>query len=215
LPEQVIEGFKPTRMELLKLRQRVKLAERGRDLLKEKRDALVLEFFDVMRLVMEARTSVNERVAAAHRSLSICYAVMGTPDTRQISTYTGQDVQLSLGSRNIMGVVVPTLEVGSVSRESTERGYSFVGSSSRLDQASGDFEEALNAIMNLAAAEERARKVASELEKTKRRVSALDNVIVPRLQGSIRLIEDKLEELERENFSRLKKIKAILVARAE
>jgi V/A-type H+-transporting ATPase subunit D len=114
-----------------------------------------------------------------------------------------------------MGVVVPTLQVGSVSREATERGYSFVGSSSRLDQASGDFEEALNAIMNLAAAEERARKVASELEKTKRRVSALDNVIVPRLQGSIRLIEDKLEELERENFSRLKKIKAILVARAE
>ena len=69
MPEQVIEGIKPTRMELLKLRQLVKLAERGRDLLKEKRDALVLEFFDVMRLLMEARTSVNERVATAHRSL--------------------------------------------------------------------------------------------------------------------------------------------------
>lgn len=213
MPQQVIEGIKPTRMELIKLKKRVKLAERGRDLLKEKRDALVLEFFDVMRLVRDARNSVNEATALAHRSLSICYAAMGTQDTRQISTYSIGDVDVTMGSRNIMGVVVPTLEVGSATRKVTERGYSFLGGSSRLDQASAAFEEALNAIMSLAAAEERARKVVRELEKTKRRVSALDNVVVPRLHGSIRLIEDKLEELERENFSRLKKIKAILVAR--
>jgi V/A-type H+-transporting ATPase subunit D len=210
----VIEGIKPTRMELLKLKRRVKLAERGRDLLKEKRDALVMEFFEVMRLVRDARESANRDMAAAHRALSVCYAAMGTQDTRQVSIYSGTEIDLALGSRNIMGVIVPTLEVQSATRDVTERGYTFAGGSARLDQAARAFEEALDAIMSLAAAEERARRVASELEKTKRRVSALDNVIVPRLQGSIRLIEDKLEELERENFSRLKKIKAILVARA-
>ena len=213
MPQQVIEGIKPTRMELLKLKQRVKLAERGRDLLKEKRDALVMEFFDVMRLVMDARTEANKSVMRAQRALSICYSAMGTQETRQVSTYMGRDMKVSLGSRNIMGVLVPTLDVESAKRDLASRGYSFVGGSTRLDQATGAFEKSLNAIMNLASAEERARRVASELEKTKRRVSALDNVIVPRLQGSIRMIEDKLEELERENFSRLKKIKAILVAR--
>ncbi len=214
MPQQVIAGIKPTRMELLKLKRRVKLAERGRDLLKEKRDALVMEFFEVMRLVRDARESANSDLAVANRALSICYAVMGTQDTRQVSMYSGNEIELSLGSRNIMGVVVPTLEFGSAKRGATERGYTFAGGSARLDRAAEAFEEALDAIMSLAAAEERARRVASELEKTKRRVSALDNVIVPKLQGSIRLIEDKLEEMERENFSRLKKIKAILVARS-
>jgi V/A-type H+-transporting ATPase subunit D len=213
LPQQVIEGIKPTRMELLKLKQRVKLAERGRDLLKEKRDALVMEFFDVMRLVMDARTAVNTSVLKANRALSVCYSAMGTQETRQIATYLGREMEVAMGSKNIMGVVVPTLEVESAKRQLADRGYTFVGGSTRLDEAAATFEDSLNAIMNLASAEERARRVASELEKTKRRVSALDNVIVPRLQGSIRMIEDKLEELERENFSRLKKIKAILVAR--
>jgi V/A-type H+-transporting ATPase subunit D len=215
LPQQVLEGIKPTRMELIKLKQRVKLAERGRDLLKEKRDALVMEFFEVMRLVRDARNAASGSAGRAHRALSVCYSVMGTQETRQVSIYTGAELGVSLGSRNIMGVVVPQLKVESAKRDVVDRGYSFVGGSTRLDQAAAAFEEALNAIMELAAAEERARRVAQELEKTKRRVSALDNVIVPRLQGSIRMIEDKLEELERENFSRLKKIKALLVSRAE
>ncbi len=215
MPQQVIEGVKPTRMELLKLKQRVKLAERGRDLLKEKRDALVNEFFEVMRLVQDARSRANENVENAHRSLSICYAALGAQETRRVATYSGRDLDVSMGARNIMGVVVPSLEVQAPARSPMERGYSFVGGSSRLDDAAGDFERSLSAIMDLASAEERARRVAIELEKTKRRVSALDNVIVPRLQGTIRMIEDKLEELERENFSRLKRIKAILVARSE
>jgi len=214
VPHQLIEGLKPTRMELIKLKERVKLAERGRDLLKQKRDALVNEFFEVMRMVRDARDSANRAVARAHRALSICYAAMGTAETRQISTYTKGEVNLIIGSRNIMGVVVPTLEFGSAARDPASRGYSFVGGSSLLDDASAAFEKALDAVTALAGAEERARRVARELEKTRRRVSALDHVVVPRLQGSIQLIEDRLEELERENFSRLKKIKAMLVSEA-
>lgn len=215
MPEQLIEGLKPTRMELIKLKERVKLAERGRDLLKQKRDALVNEFFEVMRLVRDSRDSANRAVARAHRSLSLCYAAMGTADTRQVSTYTKGKVSLVIGSRNIMGVVVPTLEFESAARDPVSRGYSFVGGSSLLDDASASFEKALDEVVALAGAEERARRVARELEKTRRRVSALDHVVVPRLQGSIRLIEDKLEELDREDFSRLKKIKAMLVSEAE
>jgi len=212
VPQQLIEGLKPTRMELIKLKERVRLAERGRDLLKQKRDALVNEFFEVMRMVKEARDSANGAVERAHRALSICYAAMGTAETRQVSTYTKGQISLSVSSRNIMGVVVPVLEFTSAERDATRRGYSFVGGSSLLDDAASAFEKALDAVLVLASVEERARRVAAELEKTRRRVSALDHVVVPKLQGSIRLIEDRLEELERENFSRLKKIKAMLVA---
>ncbi len=213
MARQVIEGLKPTRMELIRLKERVKLAERGRDLLKEKRDALVLEFFDVMRLVREAREAANRATARAHRALSICYAALGTAETRQISTYSRGKPETSLGSRNVMGVVVPVLEFSSSRKGLVDRGQPLLGGSSRLDEASGAFEEALDSILGLATAEERARRIARELEKTKRRVSALDHIIVPKLQASIRLIEDRLEELERENFSRLKRIKALLVSK--
>ncbi len=213
MPQGSQEEAKPTRMELLRLKKRVDLAEKGRDLLKEKRDALVMEFFDSMRLVQEKRQSANRILERAYRSLTLCYAAMGSDETRQISTYTKAEIDVSLGSKNIMGVIVPTAELGDVTREVAERGYSLVGGSIRLDEAAEAFEEALQAIVDLAAAEETARKVASELEKTKRRVSALDNVVVPGLRGTIKMIEDRLEELERENFSRLKKIKSILTER--
>lgn len=213
MPQGSHEEAKPTRMELLRLKKRVDLAEKGRDLLKEKRDALVMEFFDSMRLVQDKRQSANRILERAYRSLTLCYAAMGSEETRQISTYTKAKIDVSLGSKNIMGVIVPTAELGDVTREVAERGYSLVGGSIRLDEAAEAFEESLQAIVDLAAAEETARKVASELEKTKRRVSALDNLLVPGLRETIKMIEDTLEELERENFSRLKKIKSILTER--
>lgn len=215
MERQVLENIRPTRMELIRLKRRVKLAEKGRDLLKEKRDALVVEFFDAMRLVRDARDSANRALQRAHSALSLCYARLGAQETRQVATYVGGDPGVSLESRNVMGVVVPSIKAGDVRRGSLERGYTLSGTSVALDRAAGAFEEALAAIIDLSAAEERVRRVAIELEKTKRRVSALDNIVVPRMEGTIRMIEEKLEELERENFSRLKKVKAILTERGE
>jgi len=213
MPGKLMEGVRPTRMELIRLKQRIKLAERGRDLLKEKRDALIMEFFEAMRQVTGLRDRAVASVMDAHRALSKCYAVMGADETRRVSMYCRSQIEVEMGSRNVMGVVVPSIQLGSVRRAVADRGYSLVGGSSRLDDAARAFEEALEEVIDLASAEERARRIADELEKTKRRVSALDNVIVPRLEASIRFIEDQLEELERDNFSRLKKIKAMLSAR--
>ncbi len=215
MPGKLMEGVRPTRMELIRLKQRIKLAERGRDLLKEKRDALIMEFFEAMRQVSGMRDRAIDSVMSAHRALSKSYAVLGTAEVRRTSSYCGSNIEAEMTTRNLMGVVVPTLELGSVRRTIDNRGYSLVGGSSRLDDAAKAFEEALEEVINLASAEERARRIADELEKTKRRVSALDNVIVPRLEDSIRFIEDQLEELERDNFSRLKKIKAMLSSRSE
>ncbi len=210
MPKGGLEDVKPTRMELLQLKKRVELAEKGRDLLEEKRDALMMEFFDAMRLVRDRRETANRVLQRAHRDLSLCFSTMGTQETRQVSTYTQAEINVSIGSKNVMGVTIPTAEVGDIKRDANQRGYPFLGNTVRLDEAAGSFEDALQAIVDLAAAEETARKVASELEKTKRRVSALDNVVVPNLQSTIKRIQDKLEEQERESFVRLKKVKSLL-----
>ncbi len=104
---EIIEGISPTRMELLKLRRRIKLAEKGHKLLKEKRDALVSEFLDVVQRVHESRDSTNEKLAKAFKDLLMAQAVMGSDAVWQISQVTGQEIKIDVDTMNIMGVKVP------------------------------------------------------------------------------------------------------------
>ena len=113
-----------------------------------------------------------------------------------------------------MGVSVPMIEFSPLVRRATERGYSIYDSSAALDDAARCFEEALEKILRLAEVEEAVRHLASEVEKTKRRVNALKYIMIPRLKATRKYIEMRLEEMERENFTRLKKIKAVLERRA-
>jgi len=203
----------PTRMELLKLRQRVGLAQRGHDLLKEKMDALVIEFFEVVRRIQEARTKALEQLSAAHRALSMCFAIMGTLETKQASKEAKRELQVEISTRHIMGIAVPAIEVGEVERNALMRGYSLRMTSSVLDEASREFERALKLLIGLAELEGSAFAIARELERTKRRVNALEYILIPRLKEALKFIVMKLDEIERENFSRLKRIKAMLEER--
>ncbi len=203
----------PTRMELLKLRQRRDLAQRGHDLLKEKMDALVIEFFDVVKRIQEARAKALEQLSVAHRALSMCFATMGTLETKQASKEAKRELQLEISTRHIMGIAVPAIEVGEVERNALMRGYSLHMTSSVLDEASREFERALKLLTNLAELEGSAFAIAKELEKTKRRVNALEYILIPRLNEALKFIMMKLDEMERENFSRLKRIKAMLEER--
>jgi len=210
MPE-IIEGVSPTRMELLWLRRRVKLAEKGHDLLREKRDALIAEFLDVVSEVRGARKEAEDKLKDAFDYLIIAQAGLGVEEVRQLSLMTPQEISLDFSSRSIMGVSVPILDLQKeVTRNVTDRGYGFMDSSAAVDKCARSFEEALEKLIKLAELEEAVRNLAGEVEKTKRRVNALEYVMIPRLKATRKYIQMRLEEMERENFTRLKKIKVML-----
>lgn len=211
----IIEGIKPTRMELLKLRKRVLLAERGHKLLKEKRDALISEFLSIAGTVRNIRKEAEEHLAKAYEDLLASQAIMGTGAVKEISWNTDQDIQVEMRSRNIMGVRVPIIEMDKAERTVIRRGYGFVDTSSKLDEACWKMEQTLAMIVKLAEVEETVRKLAIEVEKTKRRVNALEYIVIPRLKATVKYIRMRLDEIERESFTRLKKIKTLLEAQSK
>ncbi len=215
MPE-IIEGVSPTRMELLRLSRREKLAEKGHDLLREKRDALIGEFLDVVSEVRDMRREVESKLSEAFESLIIAEALIGVEQVRQISMTTMREIPIDTSIRSIMGVQVPILELsGEAVRKLNERGYSLFDTSAAVDRCARSFEEALALIIKLGEIEEAVRKLAIEVEKTKRRVNALEYIMIPRLKATRKYIRMRLEEMERENFTRLKKIKAMLERRSE
>ncbi|MEA1998502.1 MAG: V-type ATP synthase subunit D [Euryarchaeota archaeon] len=215
MPE-IIEGVSPTRMELLRLRRREQLAVKGHDLLREKRDALIAEFLDVVGEVRDARMVAEEKLKEAFEYLIIAQAGLGVEEVRELSLMTAREIPMDFSMRSIMGVNVPIIELPEdLSREVTERGYGLMDSSSAVDSCAKRFEEALAKLIKLAELEEAVRNLAGEVEKTKRRVNALEYVMIPRLKTTRKYIQMRLEEMERENFTRLKKIKAILERKEE
>jgi len=210
---EILQNVKPTRMELLKLKKRVKLADKGHKLLKEKRDALISEFMLVIKEYREARKNAEEKLKVAFYNLLIAEVLLGSRDIEQISGITLRDIDLNFLTKNIMGVSVPIMKIENLVRRVNERGYGFLGTNAKLDDAAKGFEESTLLIVKLAEAEESVRRIAEEVEKTKRRVNALEYIVIPRLKATIKHIEMRMEEIERESFLRLKKIKASLEAR--
>ncbi len=210
---ETLQNVKPTRMELLKLKKRVKLADKGHKLLKEKRDALISEFMVVIREYKDARRQAEERLKGAFHDLLMAEVLLGPRDIEQIGAISARDISLSLMTKNIMGVSVPIMEAGELVRRVHERGYGLLSTNAKLDDAARSFEEALSLLVKLAEVEESVRRIAQEVEKTKRRVNALEYIVIPRLKATIKHIEMRMEEIERESFLRLKKIKASLEAR--
>ncbi len=212
---EIIEGVKPTRMELLQLRKRAVLAERGHKLLKEKRDALITEFLDIAGSVKNIRNEAQDQLARAYEDLLSAQAVMGTGAVQEIAWNTEQEIQVGMKSRNIMGVTVPLFEMSKTERTILSRGHGFADTTSKLDDACLQMEIALGLIVKLSEVEETVRKLALEVEKTKRRVNALEYIVLPRLKVTVKYIRMRLDEMERESFTRLKKIKAVLDAKAK
>lgn len=210
MPE-IIEGVSPTRMELLSIRRKEKIAEKGHDLLREKRDALIAEFLDLVGNVRGKRTEVENKLSDAFTFLLLAQMRLGVEEVKQLSLMTQREIPLDIATRSIMGVNVPILEPKvELTRSVTDRGYGFMNSSAAVDNCARSFEEALERIISLAELEEAVRTLAEEVEKTKRRVNALEYVVIPRLKATRKYIQMRLEEMERENFARLKKIKVML-----
>ncbi|MHC1599107.1 MAG: V-type ATP synthase subunit D [Candidatus Methanofastidiosia archaeon] len=206
-----IEQIKPTRMALLQLKRRIQLAKKGHELLKKKRDALVMQFFNLVAERKNLRTKVHEGLEEAYTSLIEAQMQVGKKEFENLSLAIPPTAEFDVRTYNIMGVVVPIFNLrGKIKRPYTTRGYSLINTSSKVDEVVNKFQKLLRDMMDLAEVEEQVRLVAEELESTKRRVNALEYVLLPKLDKTYRWIELSLEEREREDFFRLKRMKNVL-----
>jgi V/A-type H+-transporting ATPase subunit D len=205
LPE-LISGVHPTRMELLTLRKRRTIAERGRDLLREKLDALMIEFFQFVREIAVLRGKAQDLLAKAYDDFVAAQMAMGYMKLEQTSIGVEDRFTIESKSRNVIGVTIPYIQVNI--KPLTGFPYDIYDTSISLDEATLRMAEAIKAIAELSSAEAAVKKLAEAIAATKRRVNSLEYVIIPRMLATIRYIEMHLEEGEREDFFRLKRIKS-------
>jgi len=203
-----MEEVRPTRAELLERKQQIALAEQGMDLLKQKRDALLIEFMGVMDETLRLSESLQKSVSEAQYSLAVAKAVDGTVALRSAGMATTSEIVVGMSGVRIMGVSVPVVTKGeSPIRSSFTRGYSVTGVTSRVDETAGKFERILDVIIEYADIETRLKRLGEEIQKTNRRVNALEQVTVPQLRQQVAYIRQTLDERAREDLFRLKKVK--------
>jgi V/A-type H+-transporting ATPase subunit D len=203
-----MEEVRPTRAELLERRSQIALAQQGMDLLKQKRDALLIEFMGVMDETLRLSESLQKSVSEAQYSLAVSKAVDGTVALRSAALATKGEVIIEMSGTKIMGVAVPVVTKGeSPIKSSFTRGYAVTGVSSRVDEAADKFERILDVIIEYADIETRLKRLGEEINKTNRRVNALEQVTVPALREQVTYIRMTLDERAREDLFRLKKVK--------
>jgi len=206
----IIEGVKPTRMQLLEIRKKRKLAENGHKLLSEKRDALIAEFFKIIDVRNELRKKVEKEIKEGFHGLIEAEMVMGRTNVLDIARQIGVLGDIETTTMNIMGVLTPQMEL---LKEEKGLEYGFLHTSAKLDETKEKFSEIMEDVVKLAEVEGTIENLALEIEKTKRRVNALEHIFIPRFHATEKYIELVLDEREREDFFRRKRIKSILAAR--
>ena len=203
-----MEEVRPTRAELLERKSQITLAQQGMDLLKQKRDALLLEFMGVMDETLRLSDLLQKTMSEAQYSLAVAQAVDGVVALRSAGLATKGEIVVGISGTKIMGVSVPVVSKGdSPVRSSFTRGYSVTGVSSRVDETADKFERVLDVIIEYADIETRLKRIGEEINKTNRRVNALEQVTVPALREQVSYISQTLDERAREDLFRLKKVK--------
>lgn len=216
----------PTRMELTRLKQRLRTATRGHKLLKDKRDELMKQFMDVVRENRALRRSVEEALMRVYGSFTIASALSSPEMLEQSLMLPSRHVALTLGSKNIMSVNVPqyafryytyNINVAADTHATDDTApppYGFAQTSGALDDAVAALNKLLPDLLRLTEIEKTSQLLAEEIEKTRRRVNALEYVKIPQMKENIRYITMKLEENERANTVRLMKVKDIILKEA-
>jgi V/A-type H+-transporting ATPase subunit D len=206
-----MKQIRATRAELLARKNQIALAYQGRDLLKEKRNALMQQLMQTAEQVMRGSDILEQQAGEATAMLALAEAIDGPEAVRSAAFAAQGQVTLEVTGANIMGVPVPVIEQRSVARSPLDRGYSPVSVSSRIEATAEAFETLLDQIIEIADREMRLRRLAAEIGRTTRRINALENVLIPRLQAQLDYIQLMLEEREREDLFRLKRVKMKLV----
>ncbi|MBI1970053.1 V-type ATP synthase subunit D [Candidatus Woesearchaeota archaeon] len=199
---------KPTRSELMKLKKRIVLARSGYNLLKKKRDGLILEFFEILKNAKKVREGLVKQYREALHIMNIARTMESDLKIKSIALAVKERPQVKVETKNIMGVLVPKIAAGAVKKQLFQRGYSVASSSSAIDQAAEAYERVVELVVLAAETETAMKKLLQEIEKTKRRVNALEFKVIPELDTLRKFISLRLEEMERENIFRMKRIKA-------
>jgi len=207
--EQILDGVHPTRMELLEIRKKLTLAEKGHKLLEEKRDALVERFFDLIEKRNKLSGEMDEEFEGAFLSLIQAQMIMGEKKVDGISRLTEDVGEIFFENDNIMGVKIPKMNSDGI-KTTIKPIYGFFETCSKLDDTQREFNAIVLKLIQLADLEGGIKSLAVEIEKTKRRVNVLENTLIPKLYATRKYIEMQLEEREREDFFRRKRIKNIL-----
>ncbi|MBM3451047.1 MAG: V-type ATP synthase subunit D [Armatimonadetes bacterium] len=208
-----MQTLSPTRMNLLQRKNQLRIARQGVDLLKRKRDALVADFFNIVRQALAARERLNEACENAYVVLSLAKAVEGRQSLEAAALADKRELLAEVEIVNIWGIKVPTVQASNIHRPLMERGHNPTAVSARTIESASNFEEVLSAILEVASTEIKLRKIGEEIKKTTRRVNALEQVVIPRIHAEIRYINAVLEQRAREDVFRLKRIKKKLEAK--
>ena len=206
----------PTRMELKKVQARYVTARRGHKLLKDKRDELMKRFLEVVRENKELRERVEASLARVHSSFSIAGATVSPHMLKEALILPKKEGKLEVGYRNVMSVTVPVFSLQVLSEGGTDGyNYGMAFTSGELDAATRELNGMLEDLVKLAELEKTAQMLAEEIEKTRRRVNALEYVVIPNTQESIRYITMKLDENDRSTTTRLMKVKDMILKQAQ
>ena len=205
----------PTRMELTRLKKKLVTAKRGHKLLKDKRDELMRQFLNLVRENRELREKVEARLAEANKNFVLARAGMSQEALNVAMMTPKQEVYLDVGSRNVMSVDIPVFSYKTRTSDPNDiYAYGFAFTSSDLDDAVKSLADLLPDMLRLAEVEKSCQMMAIEIEKTRRRVNALEHVMIPETQATIKYITMKLDENERSSQVRLMKVKDMMLEQA-
>lgn len=204
---------RPTRIELINTNKRIKLAARGLDLLKMKRSALVMEFFKISREVKGLRENLRATVEEGLELVRISEILYGDMVIERLAGFSSEEAS-AIRTRNIMGVRIPEVEVEMGQSLASEL-YRAVSLPPTLYDAMKKFNEIFSSITEVAEKESSMRRLLHEIDRTKRRSNAIENILIPELKAEAKYIRMRLDEMERDTFSTLKAIKKKIVAKGE
>jgi V/A-type H+/Na+-transporting ATPase subunit D len=202
----VAEQASPTRTELLQRRAQIRLARQGADLLKGKREALVREFLTELRRFTAEREALRKSVAEAVQALMRAMAVDGPEAVKSVAIAARRPIEIETSERNIWGTRVVDVVKG-YAAPTEARSAAAIGTSARIEETAERFEAALEAIIRVAPLDRKMTRLADEIRKTTRRVNALEQRLLPGLQEQVTYIRGVLDQREREDVFRLKRLK--------
>ena len=210
-----ILNVNPTRMELTNLKRKLVTAQRGHKLLKDKRDELMRRFLDLVRESKELRRKVEKGIAEANAHMAVARSVMSDNTIDVALMLPTQSMELDISEQNVMSVMIPKYDVKmKTAKEDDIYSYGYAFTSDDLDVAVKSLSDIMPLMLRLAEVEKSCQMMADEIEKTRRRVNALEHVMIPQYQETIKYITMKLDENERSTTTRLMKVKDMMLAQA-
>lgn len=210
-----ILNVNPTRMELTNLKNKLSTATRGHKLLKDKRDELMREFIELVRENKQLRREVEKEINEANAHMQVARSIMSDEALNTALMLPIQEMSLDISEKNVMSVNIPVFETHMRSADENDiYSYGYAFTSTDLDDAVKALSDVMPKLLHLAEIEKSCQLMAAEIEKTRRRVNALEHVLIPNYQDTIRYIQMKLDENERSTTTRLMKVKDMMLEEA-